>query len=77
MCFYYRIVGAPPPWVVVCCVVIGCVTVASRVVVVVVVVGSDEHEAKLSIAAIPNKNINIFIREFLLLNSAQLPQTDV
>jgi hypothetical protein len=44
----------------------------------VVVVGSDEHEAKLSIAAIPNKKINIFIGEFLFAeNSVQMPQTDV
>src|SRR5689334_22528785 len=64
----YRFVGAPPPRIaVVCCVVVGCVTVASRAVVVVLVVGSDEHEAKLSIAAIPSREINIFIGEFSLL----------
>jgi len=75
----YRIVGAPPPRVaVVCCVVVGCVTVVSRAVVVVVVVGSDEHEAKLSIAAIPSRKINIFIGEFPLLRvSVQMRQIDV
>jgi len=50
-----------------CVIVVGCVTVVSRVVVVVVVVGCDEHEAKLSIAAIPSRKINILIVEFSLL----------
>jgi len=33
----------------------------------VLVVGPDAHEAKLSIAAIPSRKINIFIDEFSLL----------
>jgi len=38
----------------------------------------DEHEAKLSIAAIPSRKINIFIGEFLLAKSSvQMRQTDV
>ena len=73
----YRIFGAPPPLIVVCCVVVGCVNVASRAVVVLVV-GSDEHEAKLSIAAIPSGKINIFIGEFSLLRvRCQMRHTDV
>ena len=42
------------------------------------VVGPDAHEAKLSIAAIPSRKINIFIDEFLLAGgSVQMPHTDV
>ena len=62
----YRIFAAPPPLTVVCCVVVGWVTVVSRAVVVAVV-DSDAHEAKLSIAAIPSRKIDIFISEFSLL----------
>jgi len=44
----------------------------------VLVVGPDAHEAKLSIAAIPSRKINIFIDEFLLAGgSVQMPHTDV
>ena len=65
----YRIIGTPPPRVVVCCVVVGCVNVASRAVVVLVVVGSDEHEAKLSIAegSVQMPHTDVFVRTFFPL----------
>ena len=61
----------------VCCTAVGSVTVVSRVEVVVVVVGSDPHEVKPSMKAVPSKSISIFIVDSFVEDSAQLPRTDV
>ena len=39
----------------VCCIAVGCATVVSRVVVVVVAAGSEAHELKPSMKAVPVK----------------------
>jgi len=62
---------------VVCCTAVGCVTVVSRVVLVVVVAGSEAHELKPSMKAVPSKSISIFIVDPFVEDSAQPPGTDV